>query len=214
MNPFTAIPLVSIDWLIVMQQESIPNADHTVSDPPDIWVVSHDEQRLVVPLRQLAEQIGAGSGERLLLRLAGSAVAVRAQRVVAEGLGDARPVDPAVWNRLRVAEPASANVVRLSRRRTELARLWRAASAVIRQAGGAAHASLDRGIVRCWIGGSGATALAALDAFEPDDVCIVERLTSPADVPLAGGETVARALRAEFDPARVLNRGILGREAT
>jgi glycolate oxidase FAD binding subunit len=60
----------------------------------------------------LAAQLGVGplgaprSAGWLLARVAGSAPLVAGQRAALGALGDAAPVDGAVWDRLRTAEPA------------------------------------------------------------------------------------------------------------
>ena len=207
-----------------MRLRARPDADETVSlplpdDPSELDAfVARIRHADVAPLAAellsavLAERLGAGSGDRLLLRLAGSAVTVRAQRTTVNSLGPVETVSSDVWRQLRAAEPPQCNVVRISRRPTELGRLWRAVRAILRRQGGVAHASVERGVVRCWLDGDGLAVMSSLGTLDPGDVRIVERLTG-SPMPTTANDRVSRALRDAFDPARILNRGILGREA-
>ncbi len=164
---------------------------------------------------RLAERIGLEAESVLLVRLAGNAASVRAQR--AEAVRCAPPdadVPADTWERLAGAEPPSSWVVRFSNRPSELARLWELALGLVDGAGGLAHASLERGVVRCWLDGTDPHGHeAAVVALDAGDTRIFERL--PADVwprlvAPAAEDPLSRSVRHAFDPQRILNPGILG----
>lgn len=157
-----------------------------------------------------ARRIGLDDRPVMLVRLAGNAITVHHQRVSLARLAecDAAPGD--VWARLQQSDPPGAAVVRVSRRPSELARLWTTASGIIDVD---AHATLLRGIVRLRLTSAGA----GLDGFDAGDHRAIE--TVPAGwpdraLPAAATDGISSRLRDAFDPARILNRGILGREAS
>ncbi|HEX9564122.1 MAG TPA: FAD-binding protein [Gemmatimonadaceae bacterium] len=158
----------------------------------------------------LATRLSLGDGEVLLVRLAGNPVAVHHQRDVLARLGDLNEAPGTTWTKLRESDPRDGLVVRMSRKPSELPRLWAAARTITSVE---AHATVTRGIVRLRIP-DGLTIADAdpLAAFDEDDARIIEQgragdgvMPSPAGV----GE-LAERLRLAFDPLRILNRGILG----
>lgn len=161
----------------------------------------------------LAARLGLDAGhDWLLLRFAGNADAVRAQGASLARLGDTHDLPAEAWQRLREAEPAEGVALRLSHRPSELARLWSAARP-LETAGGTVHATLERGVVRAWLPVPDEQVIAGvLAALHPDDARIFERLPRtwwPRFAPVAP-DALARSLRRAFDPAHLLNRGILG----
>jgi len=62
----------------------------------------------------LAAALGLGASPTMLVRLAGAAAAMRAQRDALRPLGAAAPGPPDIWQRLRAAEPPGSTVLRLS----------------------------------------------------------------------------------------------------
>jgi hypothetical protein len=94
-------------------------------------------------------------------------------------------------------------VVRVSRRPSELARLW---SVALTFPDVDAHATLARGTVRLRL-----TSDRLLDAFDESDRRVFE-VGAPESV-TAPSNTLSGRLRDAFDPARILNRGILGEDA-
>ena len=153
-----------------------------------------------------ATRVGLVDHPTMLVRLAGNAVGVLHQRAILEKLADCTEVANDVWLRLRQSDPANAAVVRVSRRPSELARLWMTAMA---SPGVDAHASLARGVVRLRVADP-----AAVHGFDAADRVIVETMpaTGVALATTTPNDSLARRLRDAFDPRRILNRGILGAE--
>lgn len=156
----------------------------------------------------IAGRLGLGvEGGALLVRLAGNPVAVAHQRQALSRLAPVVAADPDAWQALRTGDPSGA-IARLSRRPSELARLWGVATSI---AGTECHATVARGIVRVrW---TAPPAPASLDALDGADVRIVEqqapaphRLPVPTPLP----DELHRRTRLAFDPAHILNAGILG----
>jgi glycolate oxidase FAD binding subunit len=205
-----------------------PEADETVAVPlPD------DRQALTTLLARVrsaglaslaAELVSAGlsrlldlaATDHLLLRLAGNAPSVRAQLREAAALGAGAQLPPDVWRRLRGAEPGTAIVVRRSARPSDMPSLWLNAVALASAAGGEAHASLERGVTRCWFPPLPTDALtASLGAREDGVHQVFERLPSvlwPRLAPSPVTDRLSRNVRAAFDPARLFNPGIFGEE--
>ena len=156
-----------------------------------------------------AARIGLGDHGSMLVRLAGNGIAVQHQRSTLANLTTVAAVPDETWSRLRQSDPPEATIVRVSRRPSELPRLWSVAMAIPAVD---AHATLTRGIVRLRLTSGNEQALAR---FEPDDRRVVEcgqdgwhdaRQASQAIDAIAG------RLRKAFDPHRILNRGIFGAE--
>lgn len=164
----------------------------------------------------LAEAIGCGPGDALLVRLGGNAASVHAQRSALAHIGPVRDVAAATWDALRHAEPSSPVVFHLSARPTALPELWSAARLLVRSTGGATHATLERGVVRGWLDAAADEDLArrleaALGAT--DGTRLFERLPAPwwsrFTAPPAS-DRLSSGIRRAFDPHHLLNRGIFG----
>jgi glycolate oxidase FAD binding subunit len=163
----------------------------------------------------LAAQLGVAAHAALLVRLGGNAESVRAQRAALAAV--APVVSPAerVWELLRAAEPANAAVVRVSARRSALSTLWR----IVRDAAGDwsgayAHATVDRGIVRCVLPDAEPRRTSAQAARLAAAPCtaIWERMPAESwhSLPPAADDPLSRRARAAFDPSGILNPGIFG----
>jgi FAD/FMN-containing dehydrogenase len=109
-------------------------------------------------------------------------------------------------------------VVRLSTRPSQIGALWARASGIAERAGGFAHATLVRGVVRCVIprvagAGSIEEMHIALTELAIGCTAVGERLPAPLWKTLARArstDALATRVRRAFDPDRVLNPGILG----
>ena len=153
----------------------------------------------------LAQHLLGKAEATAIIRIGGNSEAVEAQQKAFSELGDARPIDGTVWDRLRTCEPASSNVFRLSQLPTEIDKLWELgrplSSAFI-------HATPLRGIVRFIMPRS---ANEPLPTISPRIKRFGERLT-PELWPQfpAPTSTIASRIKKAFDPRNVLNPGILG----
>lgn len=165
----------------------------------------------------LARRLDAGSDSAILARLTGNEENVNAQRDVLAQLGDVSEVAGTAWSALRVAEPSSASVVRLSGPVGRLADTWATATrAAATVPGGFAHASVLRSVARVVLpneaGGSPEHVVDALRAVTRE-VRIFERLPASAWAvlaPTAAGDRLSRGIRTAFDPHRLFNPGIVG----
>ena len=157
-----------------------------------------------------AARIGLRQHAVMLVRLAGNATSVHHQRATLGKLAASEPLPPEVWSFLQQSDPEDGAVLRVSRRPSELARLWMTAMALPEVD---AHATLARGVVRIRL-----TSPRTVDGFEAADHVVVETCPAafrdriaPTQAP-AGA--LSRRLRDAFDPDRILNRGILGEDDT
>jgi len=159
-----------------------------------------------------AARCALGDRGVMLVRLAGNAIGVHHQRSTLAKLTACESVSAEVWSRLRQSDPADRAVVRVSRRPSELGRLWSSAMSI---PGIDAHATLARGIVRLRLTSA---ERAALGAFDAEDRRVIESVPPAWRDAMSSSHTpsdpISRRLRDAFDPGRILNRGILGEEAS
>ena len=156
------------------------------------------------------------SSTMLLVRLGGNAASVRAQRNGLASLGDLREPPKDVWRAVRSAEPAASVVGRLSSLPSRIGQVWqeaRAATAGVPDA--LITASLGRGVMRCILPGNAGDAARRLSRC--DATVIFERL--PAELwseiaPSTVNDRLSRSVKQRFDPAHVLNPGVLGESVT
>lgn len=161
----------------------------------------------------LAARLGVGGGPVVVVRIAGNAEDVEAQRATLASLGDTATADAALWTRLREVEPGGSATFRLSRRPSELAHIWtRAQSALAPFPEAMSLASVERGVVRVIVPAPAPERLApVLAALASAGVLIPERLPAPCWSALPGGHAAPLdvATRLAFDPGRILNRGLV-----
>jgi len=165
----------------------------------------------------LARALGVGDRLTLLMRLGGNESLVRAARDSVAELGAPREVVVDVWDRLRAAEPSGAAVIRLGTLPANVGALWSNASESVERAGGFAHATLERGVVRCVVP---VTAIdeengrlrGIIGALQSTGSRVAERLPPAlwSEVPSAIDNPLSSRIANAFDPHRVLNPGILG----
>ena len=165
----------------------------------------------------MAHALGLGDRALMLARLGGNADSLRAQLQAMRALGDAVAAPQSTWRALAEIEPAGAAVVRVSASPSRLHALW---ARLAQDDGGSpdggslAHASVDRGIVRCIhrVSASGSITSWLEHIARTEGTHIFERLPERewSAIPTRVNDPLSRAVRAAFDPRRVLNRGILG----
>lgn len=166
---------------------------------------------------RVARSIGvAATASVVLVRLGGNEESVRGQRTALVSLGGAREIDRAVWDRLRVAEPARAASFRLSNLPSDFARTWAEARRVAAAwPDGYCHGDAGRGVVRCVLPLSETTTASHLRAVIDvpfNGTRIFERLPEDAwtRVPPALRSPLEQRIKAAFDPRGIFNPGILG----
>jgi glycolate oxidase FAD binding subunit len=164
----------------------------------------------------LAARLGLRFHPTLLLRCAGNAQAVAAQLDRLREVGVAEDVDDAIWDRLRTAEREHARVAtwRWSRLPAEFGDTWSAAERATRDIANVfVHGNPARGVARIVCPETGKPAAMAKLARTFDGTVIIERLPVdawPAIIAATPKNPLAHALRARFDPAGILNPGIMG----
>ena len=163
----------------------------------------------------------------LVARAADTGVIVHAMRAALGAAGQVREVAPTLWEQLRTLEPAGSATIRLSHAPSRVLDVWRLACDVARGGEGQAHLAVDRTVARVTLprradegeGGFAARIanLLRLTMTDFDGTCIGERLPAGAwdavPRPRSDSDVLARlatGVRDAFDPARILNPGILG----
>ena len=162
----------------------------------------------------LARALQLGDRPIALFRLGGNLEAVSAQRAALVEVGETREIDGEVWHRLRRTEPSEAFVFRFSRRPGQVGATWTDAMDVARACPETlVHCAPARGIARCIVRPQSGLAQTLGSVFAgAQSSRIGERLSGDvwaACFPPPRREIDAR-VRAAFDPAGVLNPGILG----
>jgi glycolate oxidase FAD binding subunit len=165
---------------------------------------------------QLAQRLGFDATTLLLVALGGNERAVRAQRAAVREFGDCVKVDEAVWTALRSADREPAGSWRWSQLPSLFGDTWTAADTSARVLETLhLHGNPARGVVRVVTHGSAEASplVRAATAFKGT----VNLECLPADAwPLVSPtapNALARGIRDKFDPARILNDGILGADA-
>lgn len=173
-----------------------------------------------IALELLSPAVSARLGVRgettLLARFAGNEDSVSAQLAELASLGESQPVADDCWDRLRSLDGEAAATLRFSAPLTDLPLLWDAlGNAAGEDQELLRHATVMRGIVRCMLqrgfeSRDGAAAIARpLDSAR----LIPERLGRDAWrslAPSSVSDPISLRVKQAFDPANVLNPGILG----
>jgi glycolate oxidase FAD binding subunit len=214
---------------VSVRLRALPECDATLalSTPPNAAALADMLTKLraapIIPLAiellsaGTARHLALGDAPLLLVRVAGNAELVAAQRDTLGTFAAMREVSGDNWARLRTVEPDPATVLRLSGSTAQFAEVWASAERIAASVPGAlAHGSVSRSVVRVILpqtnGELPDNALAVLRA-EARQTRIVERL--PASLwsslaPTAVSDRLSRGVRAAFDPHRILNPGMLG----
>ena len=164
----------------------------------------------------LASQLGLEGRTLLLVRLGGNEAFVRSAEQSVAVLGTTVDVSGEVWTRLRTLEPAASAVMRLGSLPTELGTVWAAASSIGERGGGWAHATLERGVIRCVVpldddANRHERVRGIIEQLHAPGSRVAERLPAPLWDSMAApaGDRLSSAVRRTFDPDGVLNPGIL-----
>ncbi len=156
---------------------------------------------------------GAGDGDVVLLRLAGNAASLAAQRAELALLGIDRDAPEMAWDQLRRSLPSPVASFRASHRPSRLAELWTELGTAARMLPGTlSHASLERGVARCMVPSANEDSLAVVVGDLSRRWSVVGEQLPPAAwtaLPIVGGDRLSVGVRAAFDPHALLNPGIL-----
>lgn len=164
----------------------------------------------------LARRLRVGDRDTVCVRVAGNRPSVDAQTDRLRELGAPRDAPDDVWTALRAVEPDAIGSWRWSQPPSRFGATWTAALRATRSLDGALlHGSPMRGVVRMVVARGTRTApveiASAAEAF--DGTVAIDALPAPAWSGvkyLPAQDALSRAIRAKFDPAGVLNRGIWG----
>jgi glycolate oxidase FAD binding subunit len=225
---------------ITVRLRARPEVDETVAvavgNAPDQIAAVAKSLRMLPFTPQAAEVVNAGLASRLgleartclLVRLGGTADAVRAQRASLTALGETRDVTGPLWPMLRGVEPAGSACMRLSRLPSRFADTWSDATRLGDLFSGTLlHGAPLRGMVRCIIpdvstaraGGRGHVVAGVEErlvrALTPpfDGSRVFERVPGSvwkAFAPTTVSDRLSLGIKAAFDPHGLLNPGILG----
>lgn len=161
----------------------------------------------------LAASLNLGPDPLLLLRVGGNAKSVAGQLDALRAFGAMRDVHEQAWGVLRT-QPANAPSWRWSQRPSLFGETWTAADLAARELGSVSiHGNPARGVARVVAARAADAARLARVAVNFRGTVILECLPERAWAllpPAPSDDALPRSVRAKFDPAEVLNRGILG----
>lgn len=160
----------------------------------------------------LAGYLSLGPEPLLLLRVGGNAKSVASQLDALRTFGTMRDVYEEAWSVLRT-QPPKAAAWRWSQRPALFGDTWVAADLTRELGTMYIHGNPARGVVRMLVPGGGTPAQIARVAVNFRGTVILESLPERAWSllpPRTADDTLPRAVRAKFDPAGILNPGIMG----
>ena len=198
---------------------AMDGADERACDDAARWLRATPSRPLAAELcsATMSGRIGLERRTLLLVRLGGNEAFVRSAESDVAELGTTATVDTAVWDRLRESEPLGAMALRLGTLPTELGALWAGVARVVAASGGASHATIARGVVRCVVpaprSSEDAESLRGIvKELQAPGSRVAERLPHQLwdEIPSVVGDPLSRGVQRAFDPDRVLNPDILG----
>ncbi len=161
----------------------------------------------------LAASLSLGTDPLLLLRVGGNARSVAGQLDALRALGAMRDVYEEAWGVLRT-QPANAPSWRWSQRPSLFGETWTAADLGTRELDSVGiHGNPARGVARIVAPRGVDAAQLARVALNFRGTVILESLPERAWSllpPATTNDALSRSVRTKFDPADILNRGILG----
>ncbi len=206
------------DATLAITTGNVPLAD--LASQVRAWTHGSAFRLLAVELLSpsLAQRLTGHAEELLLVRIGGNGTYARAALDAVAALGPTRDVGHGVWNLLARAEPDEALVFRVSALPSRIGQAFSSATALAEELGGYAHATVTRGIARCVVPApAGPQAMdhlrERLSILSCDLTIVGERLPTPLWDALhrtRSTDTLSRRVKSAFDPAHVLNPGILG----
>lgn len=165
---------------------------------------------------RLATHLGLGDQPILLARVGGNEKSVQGQLELLRVFGEQLDVSEDVWDSLRTLDPGDAATWRWSHLSSMFGDTWSAADRSTRALGGSfMHGNPARGLVRVLVQPTARVTPAELvrTAAAFQGTVVMEQLPRSA-WPLADSrasdDPTSRAIRDKFDPAGILNAGILG----
>jgi len=160
----------------------------------------------------LANHMSLGPEPLLLVRVGGNARSIVAQLDALAGFGRMRDAYEEAWSVLRTQAPSAASW-RWSQRPSAFGEMWTSADVGTRELGSVhLHGNPARGMVRTVVPSGAAPAQLARVAVNFRGTVVLEALPERAWSLLPPGDSanqLASAVRAKFDPGRILNRGIM-----
>jgi glycolate oxidase FAD binding subunit len=168
----------------------------------------------------VAQRIGLPTARTLLVRLGGNSARVAAQRVALDTICTGVEVPASCWTTLARSEPVEAYTARITHEPARVAATWQhvadqCAAHAVHDAG--LQATPSRGLVRLVLPAHAVAPVEDWASFTrviapPGAHVTWERLPAHAwrHVPSSAGDRLSVGLRRAFDPARILNRGLLG----
>lgn len=167
----------------------------------------------------VAERLGLRGETVLLARLGGNNESVNAQLGELASLGKQVTAPDGCWDRLRALDADATATLRFSTPLADLPILWDAlADGAIGDHELLRHATVMRGVVRCLVRAPAGSAQPTYDALSAiarpleSARLIPERLGELWSrlAPSSANDPISRRVKEAFDPANVLNPGILG----
>lgn len=217
---------------ITVRLRARPELDRTLivtiddSSPSDVahtgwrWLRASDFTPLAAELLSPALSAALGLERRscLAVRLGGNEAYVHAATEALAQVGELREAPVELWPTLAQSEPVAAMTLRLSALPSRAGVLWDHAVTLAERHGGAAHATLVRGVVRCILPANDDLTLfnelSRSMATPPEGITMVGERLPAALWPVLDRDrsiaTLSDRVRDAFDPAHIMNPATVG----